>query len=230
MDWATFTNRFKTAWKPGQHLVLIGPTGEGKTTFAVHILASRKFLLALDPKGDDETLSRLKLPTLTHWPPDQRVWNEIAEGKPARFRVGVPLRTGADWERLRQLFERTLNGVFECGGFTIYLDELQILTDPSMMRLRGPIDRLYVAARSKGVSAVSSYQAPAWVSPAASRQATWFVVFRTNNRDMLKKVADITGKDWHALEAAVQSMPEFHQLVISKKHDDPILVVSAPEV
>src|SRR5271170_842629 len=43
-------------WKPGMHAALIGKTGEGKSTLAVGIMDTRKYVLALDPKGEDETL------------------------------------------------------------------------------------------------------------------------------------------------------------------------------
>lgn len=45
-------------WQPGQHVALIGKTREGKTNFAVWLLgALRLFVAALDPKGEDESLS-----------------------------------------------------------------------------------------------------------------------------------------------------------------------------
>ena len=45
-------------WQPGQHVALIAKTREGKTNFAVWILGElRMFVAALDPKGEDESLS-----------------------------------------------------------------------------------------------------------------------------------------------------------------------------
>jgi hypothetical protein len=45
-------------WKPGQHWALIGKTREGKTNFAVAMLMeTRRYILAIDPKGEDETLT-----------------------------------------------------------------------------------------------------------------------------------------------------------------------------
>ena len=50
-EWDLFLDWFKDNWHPGDHAALIGPTGEGKSTFAVGILGLRKWVLALDPKG-----------------------------------------------------------------------------------------------------------------------------------------------------------------------------------
>lgn len=58
LPWDQFRRYIRWAWKPGQHFALIGPTGEGKTTFASGILEDRRWVLALDPKGEDDTLTQ----------------------------------------------------------------------------------------------------------------------------------------------------------------------------
>ena len=91
-EWETqFIPWLRTAWEPGQHVALIGPTGEGKSTFAGGILNQRKWVLALDPKGEDETLSATGYKRLTRWPPSSKDRDRIAEGKPARFIIGGPV-------------------------------------------------------------------------------------------------------------------------------------------
>src|ERR1700748_169221 len=104
LPWPHFLAWFRRAWKPGQHVAMIGPTGEGKTTFASGILAQRKYVIALDPKGEDETLSAsgfervLHLPNtrvdplwrVRHWEASRqwdRIHQDIAEGRPARIIV-----------------------------------------------------------------------------------------------------------------------------------------------
>src|SRR5215813_3749679 len=55
--WDEHLSWMRGNWQPGQHIASIGPTGEGKTTYNVGLLGLRKYPLALDPKGRDETLS-----------------------------------------------------------------------------------------------------------------------------------------------------------------------------
>lgn len=57
LEWDDFLAYMRDVWEPGQHIAMIGPTGEGKSTFAVGLLSLRKWVLALDPKGEDETLT-----------------------------------------------------------------------------------------------------------------------------------------------------------------------------
>src|SRR5262245_52628705 len=54
---------------PGHHMAVIGPTGCAKTTHSVgFLLACRKYVLALDPKGEDETLSASGFVRVTELP------------------------------------------------------------------------------------------------------------------------------------------------------------------
>src|SRR5260370_37426165 len=81
------------AWQPGDHIALIGPTGEGKTTFAVGILGLRKWVFALDPKGEDTTLSKSGYLRIKSLPPPRRIQQDAAEGKPAHLIIGGAART-----------------------------------------------------------------------------------------------------------------------------------------
>lgn len=228
MAWDDFLEDFRVRWRPGQHVALIGKTGCGKSTFACGILQHRKYLLALDPKGGDSTLGTLNLPRLLHWPPEGKVWDDVAEGKPARFVVGGKVRTAADRVGLRTLLRDTLNGVFELGGFTCYVDEFQILADRKMMNLATEVETLLVAARDKGVSVVTSYQAPAWVPTAASRQATWVVIWPTRDQNVVKALGAIVGRSWQMLWEAMQELPDHHVLIIGPNPRDPMIITSAP--
>ena len=167
--WAMFFNWMRSVWEPGQHVALIGPTGEGKSTFAVRLLEQRKWVLALDPKGEDETLALSGYERLTAWPPPSKVRDEIAEGKPARFIVGGGNRTQEEMTRLRELMGKAIEGVRGEGGWTIYADEFQILADRRMYGLDKEIERLLIAARSRHTSVLTSFQAPAWVPKAGTR-------------------------------------------------------------
>lgn len=228
MAWPDFLDHFRIKWRPGQHVALVGPTGVGKSTFACGILAHRRYVLALDPKGGDSTLGTLGYPRLTSWPPPERVFDDIAEGKPARFIVGNLLRTAGDAPTLRAVLKATLDGVFEIGGFTLYVDEFQLLADRKMMGLGSEVEQLLVAARDKGISVVTSYQAPAWVPTAASRQATWVALWPTKDENVIKILASNIGHNWRVLWSAMEQLPEHHVLVINQRPRVPMIVTSAP--
>src|ERR1700751_1374142 len=80
VPWNTFLTWLHDTWAPGQHFALIGPTGEGKTTFAVGVLKQRKWVLALDPKGEDDTLTASGFQRITSLPLPRKIRNDISVG------------------------------------------------------------------------------------------------------------------------------------------------------
>src|SRR5258708_36666052 len=75
VSWEVFLEYFADVWEPGQHIALVGPTGEGKTTFAVGILKARKWVMALDPKGEDDTLTASGFIRVTRLPLPRQIRN-----------------------------------------------------------------------------------------------------------------------------------------------------------
>jgi hypothetical protein len=222
-------------WPPGTHGALIGPTGEGKTTLAVGMMSLRKWVLALDPKGEDDTLTASGYKRVTHWPLEatregRAIREDIAAGKPARLIVGGAARTREEYDRLGQLMRDAVEGVRAEGGWTVYADEFQLLADRRMFGVDKELERLLVAARARGTSVLTSFQAPAWVPKAATRQASMSVIWGTRDRDMLKTVAQAMGRPWRDLEAFVDELPEFHVLIIPKRIRDPLVLTKAPKV
>lgn len=252
LRWPDFLRYMRWAWKPGQHICLIGPTGEGKTTFAAGLLELRRWVLALDPKGEDETLTQSGFERIAHLPNEAsgvvaalawrlRHWNaarqwdrihqKIAEGKPARVIVGQPARTDAQDLANQDLMRRCFSYAREAGGWTVYVDEFELISSQRMFGLGAKVERMLITARRDGTSVITSYQAQAWVSRHASRQARFAVIWPTGDRDMIKNVAQAMGRDWQELAAAVDELPPFHVLVIPRgKSGGPLVCTSAPKL
>jgi hypothetical protein len=235
LSWGHFIEWFRDEWEPGKHVALIGPTGEGKTTFAVGILGLRKWVLALDPKGEDDTLRESGYQRVRVWPLEAThegrvIREEIAAGKPARLIVGGPTRTRDEWLANAQLMRDAVEGVRAEGGWTIYVDEFQILADRRMYGVEKEVEQLLIAARTRGTSVLTAFQAPAWVPKAGTRQASFVVMWGTRDRVMLKTVAEAMGRPWRDLEAMVDELPEYHVLVIPKRIREPLVLTQAPKV
>lgn len=246
--WDEHLAHMTRAWQPGQHIASIGPTGEGKTTYNVGLLGVRKYVLALDPKGRDETLSASGYARVGSVPPlrgpdryryryckDGRAWEQlyraIEDGRPARVIVGGDARNHAEDARLVQLMAEGIAYARHSRGWTLYVDEFELLSSQRMFRLGPPVERMLISARHARTSIVTSFQAAAWVSKHATRQARFAVMYPTGDRDMIKAVAEAMGRDWRQLAEAVDELPKFFCLVIPRgKNGGPMLLVSAPKV
>lgn len=227
MEWEDFLEYFKGVWKPGQHMALVGPTGMGKTTFAVPVMNLRKYVLALDPKGGDDTLAASGFQRISSWPPPKEVWKDISEGKTAKLIVGAK---GASIETLAVHFQKALEDIYKQGGWTVYIDEFQIAADRRMMNLAKLAERLLVSARFKKVSVVTAYQAPSWVPTASTRQATWIVMWPTRDEDCIKAIGQKSGRDRIQFTHIVKNLPPYHALVIPPNMDEEMIIVNPPKI
>jgi hypothetical protein len=248
LPWDTFLKYMRDTWKPGQHIAMIGPTGEGKTTFAAGLLSLRKWVLALDPKGEDETLTasgfervgtlpsrnRGPLWRARHWEAARqwdRIENRIAQGLPARVIVGGPARTEGQDAANQKLMRESFSYIREAGGWTAYVDEFELISSREMFNQGRQVNRMLISARRDGTSVVTSFQAAAWVSKHATRQARFAVIWPTGDRDMIMSVARSMGRDWRQLAAGVDELPAWHVLVIPRgKSGGPLVCTSAPKL
>lgn len=221
------------AWQPGDHVALVGPTGEGKTTFAVGILGLRQYVLALDPKGEDTTLSAAGYMRVKSLPPPGYIQDDVAAGKPARLVVGGSARSESEDEALERLMREAIDYTRHSGGWTLYADEFQLLGDSRMFQLGSRIERMLITARKDGTSVVTSFQAMAWVPRAATRQATAFTaLFQTRDRDMIADTARAMGRNWQDvvwIMDRISRRPDarYCALIIPRAVRDPLLVTRA---
>jgi hypothetical protein len=242
LDWDTFLSYMRDVWQPGWHIAIIGPTGEGKTTVAVGLFSIRKWVMALDAKGEDDTLSASGFERIPHVPDARlrhtwrcetcrRILKDIADGRPARLIVGGPARTPRQDAALQDQMRRAVDYVRYSGGWTLYCDEFELLSSVRMFNEGRRIERMLITARKDGTSVVTSFQAAAWVSKHATRQAKYAIMYATGDRDMIKAVAQSMGRDWRELAQAVDELPPFHILVIPRgKNGGPMILTTAPKI
>jgi hypothetical protein len=235
-----------SGWKPGEHWALCGPTGEGKSTFGVGIIGTRNWVVALDPKGEDETLAaagytraakiplpRDRLAGVKKEPregTDDWVWHRVERGLPVGLAVGFEAMTDEADAALRELMGDAINWVKRTRGWTLYIDEFEMVGSPQMMRQGGRVSNMLIAARHAGTSVVTAFQAPAWVPRHATRQARKATIFPTRDRDMIKALAQSFGRDWRMLARVVDELPPFHSVTLTNQIRRPMIVTVAPKI
>jgi hypothetical protein len=225
-----FLEWLKRNWEPGQHMAVIAPTGEGKTTFVKPVLDLRKWVMVLDAKGMDDTLEQYGYVRISAFPLPRKMRNDIADGKPAHIVIGTAARTDEEDAALKALMLRALKEARQNGGWTVYGDEFQILADRRMYGLDKAMERMLIAARKDKSSVVTSFQAAAWVPKAALRQCRIAVVGPTRDRQMIKNVAEAMGRTWYELTTIIDQFEKFDWAVIPRNVRHPIILTHPPKL
>jgi hypothetical protein len=153
---------------------------------------------------------------------------DVRKGQASRFLIGPIIDRGADLPRLRKALADTLDGAFDMGGWTVYLDELQVAADRRMMNLSAQVDKLLVSARSKGVSVVLSFQQPRWVTSASLTQPSWLATTYTRDLDTVNRIAELMGRSKAEIRGALRALPRYVWLVVGNNPQAP-LVVTKPD-
>lgn len=239
-EWRRVIADMRQEWEPGQHVTIIAPTHQGKTTVLCSLLndCGRKYVLALDPKGGDSTLAGLGWSRIDRLPdpdPWYRFWHKdiyerMADGEPYRRIVGRIVHTKRELDALKVDLRHTLDRSFELGGFTVAVDEFQLLAAKSMMDLGTEVERLLIAARDKGVSVITLFQAPRWVPRAAVDQSEYCFVGLTRDRDVIDRLSEILGRERAEVEGAVQGLEirDYSWIVARNNPRRPLIVTRPP--
>ena len=166
-------------WKQGEHVVIVGDTGSGKTYLESKLLPLRKHVLVLRTKPDDVKFDGFHRIPLLKKVGMQRFDNE---GKVITRYLLHPKYEDHQIEMVK-----AFNKVWKEGGWCVAIDETYYATQ--ILKLERPINKLLTQGRSMHITVVCGMQRPAWISRFAMSQATHAFIFRCEGRD-LKSLAD----------------------------------------
>ncbi len=166
-------------WKQGEHVVIIGDTGSGKTYLESKILQLRTHVIVVRTKPDDIKFDGFhKVPTIT------KIGSQRFSGLGKRITKFL-LTPKYDEQQIEAA--RVFEKVWKEGGWCIAIDETYYATQ--ILKLERQINKLLTQGRSKHISVICGMQRPAWISRFAMSQATHAFIFRCEGRD-LKALAD----------------------------------------
>lgn len=190
--WSQLRPAMLQKFHQGEHVAIIGPTGEGKTFLEVDILdgfhqaGGSICLLANKPK--DPLLSKLIAdgwPRVRQWPPD------YAHRQKRRVILWPPYGRASQARRNKGTFEYAIDMMLNEGGWFIALDELRYFTE--QLGLRHVLDEIWNGARSSNVTLVAGAQGTSWTPRGHRDQRTWGFWFRPATLDQRKEYAEAIG-------------------------------------
>lgn len=203
---------FEQSWSQGEHVVILGPTGTGKTFFAQPIVDLRDFVCVIAVKPRDETLERFRkgekyghkrYTIIKKWPPVFGIYKVIYWEKPKGLH---------QLKEQAQRIHKALNEMYREGRWCIYIDEGGYLA--GTLGLGQAIGVLLNQGRSSGISVVLCVTRPtsviARVPKEAFSQPRHKLIFKYENRDEMKAAAQVADLDLKTLEKYMDALETYH--------------------
>lgn len=203
MRWDRFSEIFLRAHKQGEHIAIVGPNGTGKTQLGLELcklIGSRKGkdgrpsrVVILNFKPRDDTVSAIQTKhewqTVKEWPPAYGEEHCIVWP-----RGGPP--SGAA-KKHRAVFVPLLDRIYAEGGQTVYIPEAAYFerAQPAGLGMGGTMEQFWSTARSLKLTVISDTQRPRQVTRLMWSEPAWLFIFRVDDRDDLKRVAEMSGAE-----------------------------------
>lgn len=206
VSWDDFLSRFQ--WRQGDHVTLLGPTGQGKTTLALRLLPLRQYVVVFGTKPRDDSMDYL----LSQGYRRISKWDEVG---PVNRQTGTKVllwpdsRKATSATKQRDVFMEALRDIYEQGSWACYFDEvLEFTTDLKMPNM---LNLYWRQGRSIGISVIGGSQRPAYVPLYAYSQAQHLFLWRTADRRDTKRLGEISGNvDRRIIESALASL-DYHE-------------------
>lgn len=165
-------------WKQGEHVIIVGDTGSGKTFLTSKILPLRQHVIVLRTKPDDIKFDGFRTVDLL-----RKVGGFFDNAGHKVNRYLLYPDYDLQGREIFQSFEKA----WREGGWTIAVDETYYLTHE--LKLERQLNKLLTQGRSKHITVVCGMQRPVFISRFAMSQATHAFIFRVEGRD-LKSLSD----------------------------------------
>lgn len=205
----------------GEHVVILGPTGRGKTTLAGQMLVRPPTDGVLIPTigKPDPALQHLGK-TADEWPPRMPLKLLMHDNLPFIRRFENRPRQPKDFIRARGVYSGLLRWMFARPGWTIYLPDLQIISDPKMMGLGKDVEQLLLTLRKEGSNVWMDAQAPRWIPSAANDQTSHVLMFKNRDRRTRQRLQEIANIDMDLFDALMNDIGRFDFVWVDSLRDE----------
>lgn len=210
IPWDKFLAR-EFRWAKGEHVGMIGPTGQGKTTAITNLLPLKRYTVAFATKPRDDSMESLIASGYIRL--DR--WRSLDPQDYPR-RVIWPDASRLDATDLqRAVFSDAFARIYTEGGWTLALDETWYMDN--MLNLGKQIKLYLLQARSLNISLVSATQRPAWVPRELYTSCTHLFFWRTNDETDLNSLSGIGFSSARLIREAVSALEQFQMLYINTR-------------
>jgi hypothetical protein len=210
IPWDIFIQRY-FKWGHGQHIGMIGPTGQGKTTLLMNILPLHPYVVVFATKPQDESMDTL---IRTGYVKMER-WQSLDARQFPRRVLWPNARSLDSAEYQARVFHHAFHAIYLEGGWTVALDETWYVNNT--LGLTNDIKMYLLQARSLKISLVCATQRPANVPLEIYDQSSHLFFWRDNDETNLRRLSGISWRSAELVRRIVSNLEEFQVLYINTR-------------
>lgn len=212
LSWTQFEETFQ--WNQGEHVGMIGPTGEGKTNLSLLILPRRDYVTVLATKPEDETLDlyakAFHYKKLGEWNPKLK-----AEKYPRRLLWPNARDMKTMIARQQAVFSKAIDDIYAAGGWCVSVDEMWWVCQ--VLGLTQYVKIMLQQGRSIGISMLNATQRPAWVPLEVYDQSTHLFFWADNDERNLNRISSIGSFNSNAIRARIATLVKHEVLYVNTR-------------
>lgn len=210
VPWDRFIERLD--WNQGEHVGLIGPTGQGKTNLLMQLLPLRTYVAVFATKPRDTSMDRLiarGYQRFEEWPP----------GMPAARaprRVVWPDATNLDaLPNQTKVFRSAMMNIYSEGGWCTVIDEGFYTAD--MLGLKQEMKMFWTQGRALGISFTVATQRPAWVPREMYDGSSHLFFWRFSDFNDIRNIGGMGSAPSEAVRTLVQNLEQYQCLYVNTR-------------
>jgi hypothetical protein len=214
LPWKQFLDKWN--WKQGEHVLVIGRTGQGKTTLISKIVDRRNHVAMFATKVHDPVLAK-QFPGFEI----QKEWNPKSNSNKVML-----------WpkskESLREIkghqadvFKEALDQIFHDRGWCLVVDEAHWMT--TELGLGQELAMFQHQARSSGISVVTGVQRPAQIPVITYGSTTHAFMGRINEPGDIRRLSGLGGVDAKELGKHLLTLPKHEWVYVDNTGHMPLV-------
>lgn len=192
-------NRLRSTWKQGEHVLISGPTGSGKTALARHIIQLRHdngghIIVFVAKPNEDKTITE-DYKGFTRWKTFKKR-HPAHESKVLLWPDLKGLKTHREIiAHQKAVFEHAFDEINRQGKWTCLVDEGLYTVSPTFLGLADQLAMSHAVGRSNNLTMVTNTQRPSHLPLILYGSAAHALIGRTREQADLKRLAELGARE-----------------------------------